>query len=384
NTLTITDSAGSLTAPIVNTNELSIVSGEITSTVNGIASTAIALPVADGTETIVTGAGINTVTGDGSSTTPYVVTGTEVDGDITNEIQDISTDATAGNISLTSGSTLTLNVDDADADSTNEIQTLSISGDQLTISGGNTVTLPQTESTLDVTKETIGYVFAAAHTLGDGTNSFNINCSVSRTATGRYTVAFTTAHPNGAEYDITFGTQINSGRDSRIVSVLEQRADGFDVVVVTGDNGTTADTYVDEVWYFNTSATKDVVTGVELVTTTSAGTTTDPTTPTGTPTTDFTYTLNDTASGTYFQLGFNNGVQATSYEILLDNVPYQLTNLTLGDHTVVEQDNGDGTYDYLFTSTSPIGANSQYRQIQGDKSATGSGNSCNCVSFYTL
>ncbi|MDV7188627.1 hypothetical protein R3X25_15195, partial [Lutibacter sp. TH_r2] len=44
------------------------------------------LPVADGTETLVTGAGINTVTGDGSSTTPYVVTGTEVDGSVTNEV----------------------------------------------------------------------------------------------------------------------------------------------------------------------------------------------------------------------------------------------------------------------------------------------------------
>ena len=66
----------------------------------------------------------------------------DADASITNEIQDISTDATAGNITLSSGSTLTLNVDDADANATNEIQMLSISGNELTINnGGNTVDL---------------------------------------------------------------------------------------------------------------------------------------------------------------------------------------------------------------------------------------------------
>ena len=85
NTLTITDPNGALTAPIVNTNALSIVGGNITSTINGVASTAIALPVADGTETEVTGAGINVVTGNGSAATPYVVTATEVDGSVSNE-----------------------------------------------------------------------------------------------------------------------------------------------------------------------------------------------------------------------------------------------------------------------------------------------------------
>ena len=39
----------------------------------------------------------------------------------TNEIQDISTDGNAGNISISNGSTITLNVDDADNDPTNEL-----------------------------------------------------------------------------------------------------------------------------------------------------------------------------------------------------------------------------------------------------------------------
>lgn len=47
-----------------------------------------------------------------------------VDQSATNEIQNISTNGTAGNVTISSGSTLTLNVNDADASITNEIQTI--------------------------------------------------------------------------------------------------------------------------------------------------------------------------------------------------------------------------------------------------------------------
>ncbi|MBU2946843.1 hypothetical protein, partial [Zobellia uliginosa] len=50
----------------------------------------LSVAAADGSETEVTGAGINTVSGDGTSASPYVITGTEVDGDITNEIQTVA------------------------------------------------------------------------------------------------------------------------------------------------------------------------------------------------------------------------------------------------------------------------------------------------------
>ena len=50
----------------------------------------LSVAIADGSETVVNGGGINVVTGSGTSGDPYVVTGTEVDGDITNEIQDLN------------------------------------------------------------------------------------------------------------------------------------------------------------------------------------------------------------------------------------------------------------------------------------------------------
>lgn len=177
NTLTITDSNGSLTAPIVNSNDLSITSGQIVSTVNGVASTAVSLPVANGAETKVNVAGINTISGSGTTASPYLITGTEVDGSITNEIQtlsqtgtivtlsngggtisvadnddssnneiqNISTNGSAGNITLSSGATLNLNVNDADSSTANELQTLSQStgasatGDVTLSNSGGTV-----------------------------------------------------------------------------------------------------------------------------------------------------------------------------------------------------------------------------------------------------
>lgn len=61
---------------------------------------------------------------------------TEVDGSISNEIQDISTTGASGNLSLSNGSTLALNVDDADASSINELQTISKTGNNVTLSNG--------------------------------------------------------------------------------------------------------------------------------------------------------------------------------------------------------------------------------------------------------
>ncbi|MFC2104731.1 tail fiber domain-containing protein [Bacteroidota bacterium] len=68
----------------------------------------------------------------------------DADADVTNEIQDIS--LTGTDLSITSGSTVDLSlvqdgVDDADADATNEIQDISLTGTDLSITSGSTVDL---------------------------------------------------------------------------------------------------------------------------------------------------------------------------------------------------------------------------------------------------
>lgn len=90
---------------------------------------------------------IQTISKDGSTVTlsngggSFTDAVDDADASTSNEIQDISTDDSPGNITLSSGSTLTLNVDDDDASTSNELQTLSFSNPNLSISSGNSVDL---------------------------------------------------------------------------------------------------------------------------------------------------------------------------------------------------------------------------------------------------
>ncbi len=59
-----------------------------------------------GAKTIVQGTGMVTVTGAGTSSDPYVVSATEVDGDISNELQDLVLDTLNNTLSLTNSSVL--------------------------------------------------------------------------------------------------------------------------------------------------------------------------------------------------------------------------------------------------------------------------------------
>ncbi len=72
----------------------------------------------------------------------------DADNDPNNELQTIS--KTGNTVTLSSGGgSYTDEVDDADNDPNNEVQTLTLSGQTLTISNGNSVTLPSGANTLD-------------------------------------------------------------------------------------------------------------------------------------------------------------------------------------------------------------------------------------------
>ena len=113
--------------------------------------------------------------------------------------------------------------------------------------------------------------------------------------------------------------------------------------------------------------------------------------PTGTLTTDLIVNNFDdgqNGAGNSYQLQVqNNTATPFDYEIWIENVPYAtIPGLTLGNHTLNTTDNGDGTYSYLFTSTTPLGAfqNVIISGSGGAPSPLGSGIACGCVSFYKL
>ena len=114
--------------------------------------------VADGSETIVTGAGINVVTGTGTTGDPYIITATEIDGSVTNEIQDLN--LTGNILTITNNTTATdINLapylDNTDTQLTQaEIETMGfVTGAHTT---DNNTTYTADESSLTLTGTTFG------------------------------------------------------------------------------------------------------------------------------------------------------------------------------------------------------------------------------------
>ena len=99
----------------------------------------------------------------------------DADADSTNEIQSIS--ISQDTIFLSSGGFVELpqdQVNDNDADSTNELQLLGISGDSITISQGNTIQIPN-----DNDWERAGnHVYNASDSIGIGTNTPSTNLDI--------------------------------------------------------------------------------------------------------------------------------------------------------------------------------------------------------------
>ena len=169
-TLTGTEVDGSITNEI---QDLSL-SGQTLSLSSD--PTSVTLPVIG----ITAGTGISTSSTSGN----FTVTNT---GDLsnTNELQSLSTNGTAGNISISSGNTITLNVNDADASPTNELQTLSVatntatlsnSGGSVTIAGSGINTVGTAGTTITVTgTEVDGSVSNELQTLSTGTNTLTLS-----------------------------------------------------------------------------------------------------------------------------------------------------------------------------------------------------------------
>ena len=122
----------------------------------------VTLPSADGTETIVQSGNANvTVTGDGSAGSPYTISSVDnvddADADPNNEIQDASevsfNDTTAGLGATDTQAAIEAlaasNAADDDTDATNELQTLSQTGTDVTLSdGGGTISVADNDNSV--------------------------------------------------------------------------------------------------------------------------------------------------------------------------------------------------------------------------------------------
>jgi len=124
---------------------------------------------------------------------------------------------------------------------------------------------PSSSQTLNSTVTPVTAVFASAHQRV-GTTAVARNCTVTRTNVGRYTVLFSSAHPDGANYEVLFGVDEDASRAIPKVSVVDgsKTANGFSYIVTVDDNGGAADSYNDEPASFAVLYAVGVVTAVSL------------------------------------------------------------------------------------------------------------------------
>lgn len=109
----------------------------------------------------VVGSDLRLTDGGGNLDVPLSTLGTDT--------QDLSIDAAGTTISLVDGGSVTVNVNDADANATNEIQDLSISGNVLSLTGdATTVTLPTPDGTETLVESAVGSELNVA---GDGSSA---------------------------------------------------------------------------------------------------------------------------------------------------------------------------------------------------------------------
>jgi len=207
------------------------------------------------------------------------------------------------------------------------------------------------------------------------TQSSSRNLTMTRTAVGRWTIAFSTAHPDGINYhaSITAEEQGNL-RDTPDITVVQgsPTANGFNIQITTGDNGGGADAYVDTPFTISIASPISVITSVTL-----------DSVPSGLGIPSLPSTSGEVVSDN-FQDGngnapFNLQIRSTvnmdnDWEALIENVPYgTIPSVSNGSYTLETLDNGDGTFDHLFRGTSPIIAFQTIAITGGIPTPSGSG-----------
>jgi len=216
----------------------------------------------------------NTVTLDIAS----IDTDTNTDDQI---VSDLSLTGTTLSITLENGNTATLDLASLDTDTDTDDQTLTLTGSILAIADGNSVDLgallgadDQTLSvsggsikiadgnTINFPVQTI-YVETYAAGSDDGLNTaWTRNVKMGRSGVGMWSLVFLTPHPDGSNYAVSILTEEESNlRDSVLPSIIQgsKTPNGFDFMLLTGDNGLNADPAVDAPFTVAIDAPVDVL-----------------------------------------------------------------------------------------------------------------------------
>ncbi|MEP6429616.1 MAG: hypothetical protein ABJ033_02395 [Nonlabens ulvanivorans] len=235
-------------------------------------------------------------------------------------------------------------------------------------------------------------ICAAGKILSTGTAAAGFNATASLINTGDYQITFdndlgTTSYV----IQLTITDLLGVGNDDPNISYYDQQSDGFKVNVGDNDNGGSDRADFNSEFMFSVICLPGFGNGGS---TGGGGTSTGSATPTGTPGTGF--NLNNFGDAGNFQLAFNAGNNGGStWETLITNRPYSTlpsdlsatVNGTLVPITFVSEDNGDGTFNHLISSSTPLPAFNPSVTISGGATGGGAGTQnsgqCSCISFFT-
>lgn len=337
-------------------------------------------------------------------------------GDAATDNQQISTDNSPGQLSITGGTSLTLNINDADNSVNNEIQTLSVLGNNLTISGsgGNTIALPSflgTEGSIfyadsdGTITENNGQLYWDASNSGLGINTNNPKSSLDISGSLATAITKTT---NNLALDENHHTIVIGGNHNLTLPAASTSLGRMYIIKNATNNQITISSYQDQtgtatttipeetiIWLQSDGADWQLINNITGSNSTGGDTGgsegTEGAGPTGTQTTNLvSYYMDDGQNGTAnnFQLQVTNESNnpISGYEVLIENAPYAtIPGLVLGEYTHEVIDNGDGTYNHIFTNTATINAYENKHIVGGPNiSPPGTGLGCGCVSFFEL
>lgn len=193
------------------------------------------------------------------------------------------------------------------------------------------------------------------------------NVTMTRTGVGRWDVTITPAHPHGVNYHVSFEAEEQSAnRDAPDITIVQgsKTASSFSIQITTGDNGGTADVYID------TPFTLAIDAPVDVITTAALGGAGGLAPATGVLVSD---NFQDGNGNAPFNLQVRNTTgNPTTWAAVVRDVPYAtIPSLNAGQYTL--NTTGTGPYTHTFTGTTPLGAYANITITGGAPSPAGVG-----------
>ena len=105
-----------------------------------------------------------------------------------------------------------------------------------------------------------------ASTADGATQSATRQLTITRSAVGQWSAVLSPAHVDGVDYHVSFtGEEQSANRDAPDFTIVQgsKTATGFDFQITTGDNGGTADVYIDTPFTIGIDAPVTVLTAVQ-------------------------------------------------------------------------------------------------------------------------